>query len=126
MGALRKRSGGKMKLSGMVIAAILSALAWPAAAQELPRVSDPNASLPKGRYQILFSPFTERNMFMLDSETGEVWQLQAFNSLIGEPLVWNIMPRVNNDDDMARVVAQFGKKPGVKQIAPASIAPLPR
>ena len=115
-----------MNWSGLVLAGTLSALVSPAAAQELPRLNNTAVPPPQGRYQILFSPFTERNMFLLDSETGEVWQLQAFNSLIGEPLVWNIMPRVNNDDDMARVVSQFGKKPGTKLTPPTSVSPPPR
>lgn len=98
-----------------MMAAVISIIAESAAAQGLPKAAAPSAAAqPHGRYQIVISPFTERNTFLLDTETGAVWQLEVFNTLNGEPLVWNLMPRVDNDDDMARLVARLGKKPGAK------------
>jgi hypothetical protein len=116
-----------MATRSFILAASLSMLVGPVAAQDQPKIAPPTAA-PElhGRYQIVISPFSERNTYLLDTETGAVWQLQVFNSLNDEPLVWNLMPRVSNDDDMARVVSQFGKKPGAKATPPTSISPTPR
>lgn len=110
-----------------VFAAMLSIVGGPAVAQDLPKSVSPTTSpQPYGRFQIVISPFTERSTYLLDTETGAVWQLQVFTSLNGDPLVWNAMPRVNNDDDMARVVSEFGKKPGAKAAGARPVAPEPR
>lgn len=114
-----------MLTRGFIMAAILSILVEPVGAQELPKTASP-ALQSHGRYQIVISPFTERDTYLLDTETGTVWQLQPFDSLNGDPLVWNLMPRVNNDDDMARIVSRFGTKPGAKAPRPTPIAPAPR
>jgi hypothetical protein len=117
----------KIAARGFIVVATVSMLVGPVAAQDQPKIAAPTVT-PQlyGRYQIVISPFSERNTYLLDTETGAVWQLQAFNSLNGEPLVWNLMPRVSNDDDMARVVSQFGKKPGAKTTQPTSLSPEPR
>ena len=105
----------------LILAAMVSTIVATASAQDLPKATVPVAAAQgHGRYQIVISPFTERNTYLLDTETGAVWQLQALATLNGEPLVWNLMPRVDNDDDMARIVSQFGKKPGVKAAQPSA------
>jgi hypothetical protein len=98
-----------------MMAAVISIIARSAAAQGLPKIVAPSVEAqPHGRYQIVTSPFTERNIFLLDTESGAVWQLEVLNTLTGEPLVWNLMPRIDSDDDMARLVARLGKKPATK------------
>lgn len=126
-GIIERKRMAKMATRGFIVVATLSMLVGPAAAQDQPKIAPPTVA-PQfhGRYQIVISPFSERNTYLLDTETGAVWQLQVFNSLNGEPLVWNLMPRVSSDDDMARVVSQFGKKPGAKTTQPTSISPEPR
>ena len=52
---------------------------------------------PQGRYQIVMSPHNARDTFLLDTETGRVWQLTVFSFLADDPSVWNLMPR--SDDD---------------------------
>lgn len=110
-------------LIGTAITAILVGLG-PAGAQEQTRNATPVTSSSYGRYQIVISPFTERSTYLLDTETGSVWQLQIMTSLNGDPLVWNLMPRVSDEQDMARLVSQFGKKgakgpgPGARPMAP--------
>jgi len=110
-----------------IVAAMLSMIAGTVAAQDqlkpAPTIATPQ---PYGRYQIVISPFTERSTYLLDTETGAVWQLQGSSFLIGEPLIWNIMPRVDNDEDMARMVSKFGKKSNAKPALPPSISPTPR
>jgi len=76
-----------------------------------------NAPIPQGRYQIVMSPHNARDTFLLDTETGRVWQLTIFSFLNDAPVVWNVMPRIDNDDDYARVVRDHGRKP--RQSPPA-------
>jgi hypothetical protein len=64
----------------------------------------------QGRYQIVMSPHVARDTFLLDTETGRVWQLTAFMFLNGEPAVWNLMPRIDNLEDHQRVVNDHGRK----------------
>lgn len=73
----------------LVIAAVVaSTIVATASAQDLPKATVPTAAAhAHGRYQIVISPFTERNTYLLDTETGAVWQLQALTTLNGEPLV---------------------------------------
>ena len=114
-----------MAIRSFMVAAILLIAIGPIAAQDQPKSAPATATpQPYGRYQIVTSPFSERSTFLLDTETGTVWQLQGSNVLIGEPLFWNIMPRVDNDEDMARMVAKFGKKSAAKPTP--SISPTPR
>jgi hypothetical protein len=47
------------------------------------------------------SPHGARDTFLLNTETGRVWQLTVFTFLNGEPVVWNAMPRIDNDNDYA-------------------------
>jgi len=105
----------------LIMAAVVSTIVATASAQDLPKATVPTAAAQAhGRYQIVISPFTERNTFLLDTETGAVWQLQALATLNGEPLVWSLMPRADNDEDMARIVSRFGKKPGAKATQPGA------
>ena len=41
-----------------------------------------------GRYVITFSPFARADSFLLDTQTGKVWQLTRFSDLEGEPLMF--------------------------------------
>jgi hypothetical protein len=103
----------------LILAAMVSTVVATASAQDLPKATVPTvAAHAHGRYQIVISPFTERSTYLLDTETGAVWQLEALATLNGEPLVWNLMPRVDTDADMADIVSRFGKKPGTKATQP--------
>jgi hypothetical protein len=72
--------------------------------------SSPSATQYNGQYQIVQSPITARDTFLLDTQTGTVWQLTMMNFLNGEPVVWNIMRRIDNDGDYAALVAEYGRK----------------
>jgi hypothetical protein len=50
----------------------------------------------QGRYQIVVSPITARDMFLLDTNTGRVWQRVTFTDLKGEPTVWDLVPRLDS------------------------------
>jgi hypothetical protein len=73
-----------------------------------------------GRYQIVISPHGARDTFLVDTGTGRVWQLVKFTDLVGEPDVWRIMPRVDNDVDQARLAAERGMKSAPSISAPAA------
>ncbi len=68
--------------------------------------SPPQASTgtTNGRYQIVTSPVTARNTFMLDTQTGKVWQFTQFTDLVDDPTVWLFQPRIDSDQEMARFV----------------------
>jgi hypothetical protein len=108
-----------------ITAAMLSMIAGTVAAQAQLKLA-PATPQPFGRYQIVISPFSERSTYLLDTETGTVWQLQGSSFLVGEPLIWNIMPRVDNDDDMAQLASKFGKKSAAKPTLPTPTSPTPR
>lgn len=64
----------------------------------------------QGRYQIVISPHNARDTFLLDTETGRVWQLAVLSYLKGEPAVWDLMPRIDTPEDRDKVVSDFGRK----------------
>lgn len=116
-----------MTIRGLIVAATLLTTVGPVGAQDQLKPAAPVATpQPYGRFQIVTSQFSERSTFLIDTETGTVWQLQGSTFLVGEPLIWNIIPRIDNDDDMARLVAKYGKKSAAKPTQPALSAPMPR
>jgi hypothetical protein len=64
-----------------------------------------------GRYQIIISPQVARNTFLLDTATGRVWQLGVYSDLKDDPTAWIIMPRIDDDSDLSRLVKEHGTKP---------------
>jgi hypothetical protein len=64
----------------------------------------------QGRYQIVTSPHNARDTFLLDTETGRVWQLTVFSFLNDDPVVWNLMPRIDTPDDYGAVIKDHGRK----------------
>lgn len=55
-----------------------------------------------GRFQIVMSAVTARNTFLLDTQTGKVWQLTQFSDLEDDPTAWMIQTRVGSDLDLTR------------------------
>jgi hypothetical protein len=90
---------------------MLFLLALPAACQDQMKSQGVAPPEPTGRYQIVFSPHAARDTFLLDTQTGKVWQVTQFSFLNDEPVVWNFMPRIDNDVDYMKVVSDFGRKP---------------
>ena len=106
-------------LTGVVLGLPGSAVAQAPKTDLIVPKTDPTvkALIPHGRYQIVMSPHNARDTFLLDTETGQVWQLTVFGFLNDEPVVWHAIPRIDNDDDFAKVVRDHGKKP--RQSPPA-------
>lgn len=73
---------------------------------------------PNARYVIVFSPRTERNTFLLDTQTGRTWQITTYSFLNGDPNAWVLVDRIDTDADEAKLVEKFGRKPVVPVITP--------
>lgn len=54
------------------------------------------------RYTIFFSPHVERDIFLLDTQEGRVWQFVTITNLNDEPQAWKYVERVDNiSEDIA-------------------------
>ena len=58
---------------------------------------DPPKQQQLGRYQILMHPTFRGDQYLLDTTTGQIWQLTKFSSLQGEPLAWMPMTKIDSD-----------------------------
>ena len=63
-----------------------------------------------GRYQIVFSPHVRADTFLLDTKTGEIWQMQVRADLTGEPTTWERMLREDNSTDEKDLEGSFPPK----------------
>jgi hypothetical protein len=53
-----------------------------------------------GRYTIVHSPHIQRDTVLLDTVTGQTWQLVTFSYLPNEPSGWTPMAREDRTDEM--------------------------
>ena len=67
----------------------------------------PQASI-VGRFNIIHSPQTERDTMLLDTATGQTWQLVQLNQYFGEPAGWQ--PVYKTDEDEAALLVLYGLK----------------
>lgn len=79
--------------------------------------SDPPASPPVqvpapeiGRFTIIHSPQVERDTMLVDTVTGQTWQLVSMTAFKGDPLAWQPVPQVNTQQDYAALEQQYGPK----------------
>jgi hypothetical protein len=71
----------------------------------------PVVSSASGRYQIVMSTTIGANTFMLDTQTGKVWQWVTYTDLENDPKVWMIRPRLDGDEDLRKwALTQTPKK----------------
>ena len=95
---------------------IAGATPLPAFAQAAPApsktVSDfwPSGQNGEGRFRIFFSPHARSDTYLVDTQTGKVWQLTQFTGLNGEPTAWSPMSRFDNSEDQAAFVRAHGAK----------------
>jgi len=54
-----------------------------------------------GRYQVVFSPNARADTFMIDTETGKIWQFVTFTDIEGDPHVWRPVVRVDSDSELS-------------------------
>lgn len=67
-----------------------------------------------GRYVVTFSPFARADTFLVDTQTGKVWQLTKFSDLQGEPLVFKNLDRIDSDSQFE----QWLKTQRFKELTP--------
>jgi hypothetical protein len=73
-----------------------------------------------GRYQIVMHPTFRADQYLLDTATGQVWQLTKFSNLKGEPEAWKSMTRLDNDADyFAWLLSKPSKTASETNIDPA-------
>jgi hypothetical protein len=70
----------------------------------------PSGQNGEGRFRIFFSPHARADTYLLDTQTGKVWQLTQFTGLNGEPTAWVPMSRLENSEDQAAFVRAHGGK----------------
>jgi hypothetical protein len=75
-----------------------------------------------GRYQIVTSPQSAKFTFLIDTATGRIWQLATFTDIKGDPTIWEIMPRIDSNEELTLFVKQRGVKPGEEPVA-SSVKP---
>src|ERR1700686_2901315 len=50
-----------------------------------------------GRYQIFFSPHARADVYLVDTETGQIWKPVVITSADGAPQVWMYQDRIDNE-----------------------------
>lgn len=79
---------------------------------------------PTGRYVLYLSPLNARDVFMLDTVTGKIWQRVELTDVWGQPTVWNYMDRLDNIADTVAFVQAHG---AITTVPPKpKVAPLHR
>ena len=68
-----------------------------------------------GRYQVFFGPHARADQYLVDTDTGRIWQKTAYTDLVGEPEVWLPLTRVDNDADFNAWVKKQTLKPKTEE-----------
>jgi hypothetical protein len=61
-----------------------------------------------GRFIVVHSPHTEKDVILLDTRTGDSWYLLEYSDLVGHPSVWKAMPQINSPEDEQRLIDAVG------------------
>jgi hypothetical protein len=64
-----------------------------------------------GRYVIVHSPQTERDVILLDTASGRTWALTEETYLNGNPYAWEPVTQLNSDADRTALETLLGPKP---------------
>lgn len=98
----------------LLVAIPTGSVAWTWSTEDTVKAEPPQIEL--GRFQIVLSPNLGRHTFLLDSVTGEVWQLTKFTDVKGEPTVWDKMTKLDNFGQTLDFIKSVG---GFKPKTPA-------
>jgi hypothetical protein len=82
-------------VTGIVIG-VLMVVAWSALRATFPPATAHAAEAAQsgtGRFQMVMSPLLARDVFLVDTTTGRVWQRTQFTDVKGEPEVWEFMEK---------------------------------
>ena len=53
-----------------------------------------------GRFQIFFNPNVRADTFLVDTQTGKVWHLTTYTDVIGNPIIWQYMERIDSKEQL--------------------------
>jgi hypothetical protein len=59
----------------------------------------PKSASDVGRYVIVHSPHIQRDTMLLDTVTGQTWQMVQFSDLKGEPVAWQRVTKLDTAED---------------------------
>jgi hypothetical protein len=74
------------------------------------KLATPAQEARTARYQIVISPLTARDTWLLDTQTGKVWKRVIFTDIEGTPEIWDPQPRFDNAVDEAAWAARQPSK----------------
>ena len=112
-----ERKGKRVLLCGAVITIAGLLYSFRSLAQEA-KLTDPKQQ--PGRFQIFMHPQFRADQYLVDTVTGQIWQLTKFGNLEGEPEAWKPMVKLDNDVDMRAFLL------GHRSSAPAAPPKLPK
>ncbi len=81
--------------------------------------AESSMTVQNARFQIFFSPFVRADTFLVDTQTGKVWELIKFTDIQGEPRVWTRMYRLDDDEQLHQFILQHGVKETEESVAPS-------
>jgi hypothetical protein len=111
-----ERTGRRTLICGAIAA--LMALCWHSKAPAQIAQDKSYASKQPGRYQIIMHPTFRADQYLLDTSTGQIWQLTTYSTLQGEPVAWRY--RLDNQSDMLAFINSRGfKKQEGSELPPA-------
>jgi hypothetical protein len=64
-----------------------------------------------GRYQLFFSPHARADQYLVDTETGRVWEKVSYTDLVGDPEIWLALPRIDGDIEFSEWLKTQQAKP---------------
>jgi hypothetical protein len=63
-----------------------------------------------GRYSIFINTSVRADTFLLDTVSGQIWQLGKYTDLEGEPTAWSPMTRLDGQADFERFFQAYAPK----------------
>lgn len=111
-GSDKPKAGAPATSSGSPVSAASNAAsvagAGAVAQPPIPEGQPAEAAAP-GRFQIVASGQTRTGPFLLDTQTGRIWQLREFAGLQGSPVAWHEMTIIDDKGGMGITSTQFQK-----------------
>ena len=50
------------------------------------------------RFQLFVNPNVRADTFLIDTVTGKIWERVTYTNYVGDPDVWVVMDRIDNDE----------------------------
>jgi hypothetical protein len=113
---------GRQTLIACAIMAAIAGVFYVSRAPAQPFAFDPQKQQP-GRFQIVMHPQFRGDQYLLDTTTGQVWQLTKFTFLDGEPIAWSPMEKIDTDADRRAFYAKNRPPPPDAPTSPAPPSP---